>query len=105
MGNTQNPQCTINPREAATRRLCAAERGRRHPRKDASAVRERPASALRCAKPPRRGFTVSDLMLSYQPMLEVSAALDVVLGHTRLLTPESATLIPALLGRVVAENV
>lgn len=38
-------------------------------------------------------------------MLEVSAALDIVLEHAQPLVPESAALSPAILGRVVAENV
>ncbi len=38
-------------------------------------------------------------------MLEVSAALDIVLEHTRPLATEATTLTPAVLGRVVAEDV
>src|SRR5262245_8787473 len=52
--NAAVPQA--HPSEAATRRLCGAERGRVRP--EAMTKRHWPCTpALRSAKPPRRGFT------------------------------------------------
>jgi len=52
-------------REAATRRLCAAERGSQTAPGTCSSSPGRPRLSLRCAKPPRRGFTTSGALPSW----------------------------------------